>query len=117
MACDEGQEDHLRLLGEDMEGVIQRLKTDFGDVGDQRIAVMAGIVMADRLFESERTRRGLEAEIVALKESRSMLMEQYQSTEEMLARSVKDLAERINVIAGKLDKTQNVPVSDKSAAE
>ena len=40
MACDEGQEAHLRALGEKLDGSIQALKTGFGEVGDQRLACL-----------------------------------------------------------------------------
>ena len=75
MACDDGQEEHLTALGDRLSETIDRLRVQFGEIGDQRLTVMAAITMADQHSESERRLRQLEAEIAALEEARAALIE------------------------------------------
>src|SRR5258708_23589910 len=51
MACDDGQEDHLTRLAEDLDQRIEQLRTDFGEIGDMRLTVMAALIVADELSE------------------------------------------------------------------
>ena len=54
MACEEGQEAHLNMLAETFNGKIEALKQSFGEIGDSRLTVMAGIAAVDELFEARR---------------------------------------------------------------
>jgi cell division protein ZapA len=49
MACDEGQEEHLIDLAERFDRYVSHLKDSFGEIGDQRLTVMAGIMVMDEL--------------------------------------------------------------------
>ncbi|TIP15856.1 MAG: cell division protein ZapA, partial [Mesorhizobium sp.] len=51
MACDEGQEEHLIDLAERFDRYVMHLKDSFGEIGDQRLTVMAGIMVMDELSE------------------------------------------------------------------
>jgi cell division protein ZapA len=53
MACDDGQEERLHALALRLDQTIEELRGAFGEVGDIRLAVMAGIVMTDSLDEAE----------------------------------------------------------------
>lgn len=117
MACDEGQEDHLRDLGEKLNTAIQGLKEGFGEVGDQRLAIMAGIMMADELAESQKLAAGLQAEIDSLKESRRSLIDRYQATEETLGRALVEVSERVKGLSDKLNGVNGTQKQHKSAAE
>ena len=69
MACDEGQEAHLMGLARELDGTIDTLRDSFGEIGDQRLTVMAGVVMADQLSEARARVRVLEADLKRLKET------------------------------------------------
>ena len=119
MACKDGQEDHLRGLGQKMDEAIQTLKEGFGDVGDQRLAIMAGIMMADQLSEHEQQVKGLEAEVETLKESRNALIDRYHGAESTLVRALHEVTDRVTKLTDKLNGGSGVePASaqvDKSA--
>ena len=51
MACDEGQEEHLIGLAQSFDRYVAHLKESFGEIGDQRLTVMAGIRVMDELSE------------------------------------------------------------------
>ena len=54
MACDDGQEAHLRKLGEYVEEKVQGLVESAGQAGEKRVLVMASLLIADELFEAYR---------------------------------------------------------------
>ena len=43
MACDDGQEEHLRTLAARLDLKMAELRVHFGEIGDQRITVMAAL--------------------------------------------------------------------------
>jgi cell division protein ZapA len=72
MNCDEGEEAHIESLARIVDGKIGELRGSFGEIGDQRITVMAAITVADELSALQKRLRALEeaharaeAEIVA----------------------------------------------------
>jgi len=71
LACDEGEEGRLGDLAALVDGKIAALKERFGAVGDQRLAIMAAITLADEWAEAKDRLRALEAEVARLKLSAS----------------------------------------------
>lgn len=65
MACNDGEEDRVAGLAERVDRVIHQLRNDFGEIGDQRLTVMASIMMADELTELERQYAHIQAELRA----------------------------------------------------
>lgn len=55
IACEEGQQDHLRQLAEDVDGRIVELVEAMGQIGELRLLVMVSMLMADELHESAET--------------------------------------------------------------
>lgn len=70
MACDEGEEPHLHALAQRLDGKIGELRGQFGEIGDQRITVMAALTMADDLAEAERRIAQLQGELAAAEAQR-----------------------------------------------
>jgi cell division protein ZapA len=54
MACDDGEEARLEHLARDFDARITGLRASFGEIGDQRIIVMAALTLADELAEAQR---------------------------------------------------------------
>ena len=63
MACDEGQEEHLIDLAQRFDRYVSHLKESFGEIGDQRLTVMAGIMVMDELSELQKRVKGMESEV------------------------------------------------------
>ncbi|SFB53186.1 cell division protein ZapA [Rhizobium sp. NFR07] len=103
MACEEGQEDHLTELAARLDRYVGHLKSQFGEIGDLRITVMAGIMIMDELSEMTRKMAALEKEIDALKSNREGSLEVQSRNEEMLASTIGELTERIAGLAAKLN--------------
>lgn len=69
MACGEGEERHLEELARIVDGKVGELRKSFGEIGDQRITVMAALTLADELAEARRRIAALEAEKLNLLEA------------------------------------------------
>lgn len=68
MNCDEGEEAHIEQLARAVDAKIGELRGAFGEIGDQRITVMAALTIADELFIA---RNRLEAASLAAEEARA----------------------------------------------
>jgi len=53
LACNEGEETRLEQLAAMVDGKIGELREAFGEVGDQRLVVMAALTIADSLKEAQ----------------------------------------------------------------
>ena len=98
MACGEGEEDHLVQLAERFDRTLQDLKGAFGPIGDQRLTVMAGISIVDRLYEAERRIARFEEQLSGEGSDGR--------TQEELAEAVETAARRIDRLAVKLRALQ-----------
>ena len=110
MACDDGQEEHLSGLADRLSQTIEFLRGRFGEIGDQRLTVMAAITLADQFSESERRLKHLEAEMTGLEEARSAVLERQDSADATLAAAIHSLAERMETVAERLaqsDRNEN----------
>jgi cell division protein ZapA len=102
MACDDGQEEHLGRLAERLDQTIERLRGEFGEIGDQRLTVMAAITMADQNAESQRRLAELEAKVAGMEDDRTGSLDRQQSHEAAIVRSIDAVAERIEAFAERL---------------
>ena len=103
MACDDGEEERLAALAERFDGAIEELRGAFGEIGDQRLTVMAGIRVTDSLMEAERRVVALTAEIQTLKESRDAVVQNQYDREVEIATRVGETAETIDRFAKSLN--------------
>jgi cell division protein ZapA len=102
MACDEGQEDHLTDLAQRFDRYVSHLKGSFGEIGDQRITVMAGIMVIDELTELQKRVRGLESEIGTLRKTRDDALIKADKNDAALTGALSNLAERMESLASRL---------------
>jgi cell division protein ZapA len=99
MACDDGQEEHLTRLAQDVDARIDQLRGAFGEIGDQRLSVMAAITIADELAEAKRRIRALEQDLESQRAARSATLERMEQSEQAMASAVLTAAERLERIA------------------
>lgn len=103
MACDPGQEDHLIDLAMRFDKYVGHLKSSFGEIGDQRLTVMAGIMVMDELVELQRRVKGLETEMESVRKTRDQALSKADTIDADLAARLSAMAERIETMAKKLD--------------
>jgi cell division protein ZapA len=99
MACGEGEEAHLQGLARQIDERMESLKRNFGEIGDQRLTIMAAIVVADQLSEANRRIAELEVELVNIKSDASDRLTDQDRRTDLLADSIDAAAVRIERIA------------------
>lgn len=105
MGCEDGQEDHVTQLAMDIDGRIDQLRGAHGEIGDQRLTVMAALTVADELTESARRIRRLEEEIAALQDARVVAAERAQQTQAAVVAALNAAAERIEQITRQINQS------------
>ena len=109
MACEEGQQAHLIGLAERFNAQVEGLKGAVGEIGDNRLTVMAGIAVLDELSEAERRIKALEAQVAELTQAGQDIAAELESTEAQFAQKLADAAEALESVAETLDGTAPLP--------
>jgi cell division protein ZapA len=104
MACEDGQEGHLRQLAQNLDERIVALRGQFGEIGDARLTVMAALMVADELAETAKKVKRLEEELAALQDARVTASDRASSTQAALVAAFSSAAERIEEMAKKLNQ-------------
>ena len=99
MACDEGQEEHLIGLAERFDRYVLHLKESFGEIGDQRLTVMAGIMVMDELSELQKRIKGMVSEIDTLRKTRDEALAKANKNDAALTGALGSLADRMETLA------------------
>jgi cell division protein ZapA len=102
IACDDGQEPHLRRLAAEVDGKISQMRQTFGEIGDNRLTVMAAITFLDEREELRGRIAALEAEVARLGEVRQAVESALGQTERDVAAAIVDAAQRIEAVALRL---------------
>ena len=91
LACNEGEEARLESLAGLIDDKIGEMRASFGEIGDQRLVIMAALTIADSLAEAR--------DQAAAERKRSEDAEQRALA---LASSLDELGSRIEAIAARL---------------
>jgi len=102
MACEEGQQSHLIELARRFDLYISHLKSSFGEIGDHRLSVMAGIMVLDEMRSVETRLAQLEQDNQHLIEAKKIVETQSYEREQNLARIIEDMAKRIERLGQRL---------------
>jgi cell division protein ZapA len=105
LACEEGQEAHLKRLAAELDRRIEELRTRFGEIGDTRLTIMAALVVADEVTESGAKQRKLEEELAALQQARVASAEHAKATQAAVSAALNSAAERIENLTRRLNQT------------
>jgi cell division protein ZapA len=95
LACNPGEEPHLEALARTVDEKISTMRASFGEIGDQRLVVMAALTIADELDEAQKTAveqtRRAEAALAAEDAARN--------DAEAAARALDEMSARIETLA------------------
>lgn len=105
MACEEGQEAHLMGLAERFNRHIDAFKGDFGEIGDNRLTVMAGIAVLDELADAERRMELLKQDMAELTAAGEALTLEAEELERKFAKRMNEAARKVESIATAIDET------------
>ena len=99
MQCDDGQEEHLVELGQLLDDEVTNIKNAVGQVGDIRLLLMAGLVIADRLSDGLRRIEELQEQVSGLRESRADVAVPDSGLEEAVSERLIAAANRLEALA------------------
>jgi cell division protein ZapA len=105
MACEEGQENRLLKLAEGLEARVEQLRGKFGEIGDQRLTVMAALTACDELLDANARIRNLEHELNGLRDVRVAAVDRARQTQAAVASALNAAAERIERTTQVLNRT------------
>jgi cell division protein ZapA len=105
MACEEGQEDHLLGLAGEFNRRVEQFKDVFGEIGDIRLTVMAGIALIDELAVAEERIAALKQDVSALTDAGQSVSAEIDELEAKFARRMNDAARKLEAIATAIDET------------
>jgi cell division protein ZapA len=105
MACEEGQEQRLLKLAENLELRIGNLRGKFGEIGDARLIVMAAMTVCDELIDAGQRIRNLEEELDALRDVRLVAADRAKATQIAVANALNSAADRIEKTTQVLNRT------------
>ncbi len=105
MSCEDGQQEHLLGLAQQFNSRVETFKGDFGEIGDTRLTVMAGIAVLDELAEAERRIASLRQDIAELTTAGRELTLETEELEQRFARRMAEAARKVEAIANAIDET------------
>ncbi len=99
MACEDGQETHLEMLASTIDGRIAEMRKSFGEIGDQRLTVMAAISILDEATDQQNRMKKLEARVAELEMAKAGVESAGENWAQSLADALEDSASRIERLA------------------
>lgn len=109
MACEEGQQGHLIGLADRFNAQVEGLKGAVGEIGDNRLTVMAGIAVLDELSEAERRIKALENQVLELTRAGQDIAVELENTEAQFAQKLVEAAKALEGVADTLDEAAILP--------
>jgi cell division protein ZapA len=88
---------------------VEQLKSAVGEIGDNRLTVMAGIAVVDELAAAERRIKALEEEVLVLTRAGQEVAAEIEMLEDRFAARLDDAARVIEGVAGALDQAAPLP--------
>jgi cell division protein ZapA len=102
IACDEGEEEHLKQLAGHVDSKVRELLGSVGQVGDQRLMLMAALLMSDEYHTVSAQLDALKSELAELTNTREELDKRLDKSESFSADALETAAKRIENIAARL---------------
>jgi cell division protein ZapA len=96
LECGEGEEAHLIALSEYLGSHVDTMQKKFGQVGDDRLILMASLMVTDELWELRRQVQELKTAMVELRRDKS-------AADEMAKAARADIADTIGAAANRLE--------------
>jgi len=102
LACNPGEEPHLEALAGALDAKIVEMRAAFGEIGDQRLAIMAALTIADEASEAKRAAASAFARAeVAEAEALAARQDQERVTQ-TLTRAFDEMSAKIETLAAAL---------------
>jgi len=98
LECSEGEEAHLIELAEYLGSHVDTMRQKFGQVGDDRLILMASLVVADELWELRRELEEMKNTLAAARRDKTAADETARTAQSDLAARVSAAADRLELL-------------------
>jgi cell division protein ZapA len=102
VACDDGEEERLKELAQQFDKRVQALASQVGQVGDSRLLLMAGLMLADELSGAIAKTAERDREIQSLRTKLASSTETLEKAEAGITQLLEQAASRIESIAARV---------------
>ena len=102
VGCDAGQEDHVAELAAYLDHHVTELREAMGSVGDTRLILLAGLMVADELSETVAKLEKAEARRNSLKGAHEAVVERTDDFEEKAVEAIDAVTARVQELAERL---------------
>jgi cell division protein ZapA len=102
LECGEGEETHLIALAEYLGSHVDTMRRKFGQVGDDRLILMASLVVTDELWELRRQMQEMKSTLAEARRDRSVADESAKHVQSDLAARVSSTADRLEMLNERL---------------
>ncbi len=112
MSCEDGEEQRIEALARYVEGKIESMRESFGEIGEQRIIVMAALAIADEATDARAKAQAAEAEFAALRAERDAARQANDALSARASQALEDAARRLAKLNGDLSKPAEPAADD-----
>ena len=102
IACDEGQEEHLRKLATHVNQKARELMKSAGQPGEQRLLLMAALLIADEYFETQAALEKRAGEVAEASGAHENAVAHIGETERDAVAALETAAARLEEVADRL---------------
>jgi cell division protein ZapA len=102
MQCADGEERQLRELAGVLDAEVAKIREGVGAVGDIRLLLMAGLMIADQLADSRRTVAELQSQLAALRDKNNDADAHEKAIEDEIAERINRAATRLETLASEM---------------
>ena len=108
--CGEGEEAHLIELAEYLGTFVDVMKRKFGQIGDDRLILMASLHVTDELWELRRQMQEMKTTLAEARRDRSVADESVKSRQGDLAARVSAAADRLEMLNERFGSEAAAPI-------
>ena len=98
LECGEGEEAHLIELAEYLGTHVEDMKRKFGQIGDDRLILIASLVVLDELWELRRQMAQMKIAMAEARRDKSVADESARALQSDLAGRVSSVAQRLELL-------------------
>jgi len=98
LECGEGEEAHLIELAEYLGTHVEDMKRKFGQIGDDRLILMASLVVLDELWELRRQMAQMKIAMAEARRDKAVADESARALQSDLAGRVSSVAQRLELL-------------------
>lgn len=104
MSCEDGEEARLEQLARYVEDKISSMRDGFGEIGEQRVIVMAALAIADEAADARGKAQTMEANLAALRAELDAARSAGVKLEERATAALEDAAARLEQLNADLSQ-------------